>query len=113
MLSVLISTHMLLAARKHGVERFFYSSSACIYPAYKQTNTDVTALKESDAYPADCEDGYGWEKLFTERLCRHFARISGSKPAWRAITTFTAPMELGMAGGKRRRPRCRARWRWR
>jgi len=79
MLSVLISTHMLLAARNHGVERFFYSSSACIYPAYKQTNADVTALKESDAYPADCEDGYGWEKLFTERLCRHFREDFGIK----------------------------------
>ena len=79
MLSVLISTHMLLAARKHGVERFFYSSSACIYPAHKQTNADVTALKESDAYPADCEDGYGWEKLFTERMCRHFREDFGIK----------------------------------
>ena len=73
MLSVLINTHMLMSAQKHGVERFFYSSSACIYPGYKQTNADVTALKEADAYPADCEDGYGWEKLFSERLCRHFS----------------------------------------
>ncbi|MGY3602737.1 MULTISPECIES: NAD-dependent epimerase/dehydratase family protein [unclassified Bradyrhizobium] len=72
MLSVLTSTHMLLGARDNGVERFFYSSSACIYPSYKQTSAQVTALKESDAYPADCEDGYGWEKLYTERLCRHF-----------------------------------------
>ena len=79
MLSVLIGTHMLLAARKHGVERFFYSSSACIYPRYKQSNADVIALKESDAYPADCEDGYGWEKLFTERLCCHFREDFGLK----------------------------------
>ena len=79
MLSVLISTHMLLAARKCGVQRFFYSSSACIYPAHKQTNADVTALKESDAYPADCEDGYGWEKLFIERMCRHFHDDFGIK----------------------------------
>src|SRR5438876_1900399 len=69
MLSVLINTHMLMAARKNGVERFFYSSSACVYPGYKQTEADVVALKESDAYPADSEDGYGWEKLFSERLC--------------------------------------------
>ena len=79
MLSVLINTHMLLAARKHGVERFFYSSSACVYPADKQTNADVTALKESDAYPADAEDGYGWEKLFSERMCRHFREDFGLK----------------------------------
>jgi GDP-D-mannose 3',5'-epimerase len=72
MLSVLINTHMLMSARAHGMERFFYSSSACVYPGYKQTNADVIALKESDAYPADAEDGYGWEKLFSERLCRHF-----------------------------------------
>src|SRR6516225_651779 len=79
MLSVLTSTHMLLAARNNGVERFFYSSSACIYPTYRQVNADVTALKEADAYPADCEDGYGWEKLFTERLCRHFREDFGIK----------------------------------
>lgn len=72
MLSVLINTHMLIAARRNDVDRFFYSSSACVYPSYKQTEADVVALKESDAYPADSEDGYGWEKLFSERLCRHF-----------------------------------------
>jgi GDP-D-mannose 3', 5'-epimerase len=77
MLSVLINTHMLMAARKHGVKRYFYSSSACIYPGYKQTDSGVTALRESDAYPADCEDGYGWEKLFSERLCRHFREDFG------------------------------------
>jgi GDP-D-mannose 3', 5'-epimerase len=79
MLSVLINTHMLMAAHKHGVERFFYSSSACVYPGYKQTDADVVALKESDAYPADAEDGYGWEKLFGERLCRHFREDFGIK----------------------------------
>jgi len=77
MLSVLINTHMLMAGQKHGVERFFYSSSACIYPGYKQTEAHVVALKESDAYPADSEDGYGWEKLFSERLCRHFREDFG------------------------------------
>ena len=79
MLSVLINTHMLLAAQKHGVDRFFYSSSACVYPGYKQTDADVVALKEFDAYPADAEDGYGWEKLFSERLCRHFREDFGIK----------------------------------
>src|SRR5580693_1457145 len=77
MLSVLTNTHMLLAARDKGVERFFYSSSACVYNAEKQTNPDVVALKESDAYPALPEDGYGWEKLFSERMCRHFEEDYG------------------------------------
>ncbi len=77
MLSVLTSTHMLQAARKFQVERYFYSSSACVYAADKQTETAVTALKESDAYPAMPEDGYGWEKLFTERMCRHFSEDFG------------------------------------
>ena len=72
MLSVLSSTHPLMAAKDAGVERYFYSSSACVYAAEKQTNTDVTALREEDAYPAMPEDGYGWEKLFSERMCRHF-----------------------------------------
>ncbi|MDZ5619996.1 NAD-dependent epimerase/dehydratase family protein [Nocardioides bizhenqiangii] len=77
MLSVLTSTHMLQAAQEHDVERFFYSSSACVYAADKQTDTDVTALSEADAYPAMPEDGYGWEKLFTERMCRHFREDFG------------------------------------
>jgi nucleoside-diphosphate-sugar epimerase len=72
MLSVLTGTHMLVAARDESVERFFFSSSACVYAADKQTDPKVTALKEDDAYPAMAEDGYGWEKLFTERMCRHF-----------------------------------------
>ncbi len=73
MLSVLIATHLLMAARETGgVERFYFSSSACVYNADFQRSPDVTALKEEDAYPALAEDGYGWEKLFTERMCRHF-----------------------------------------
>jgi GDP-D-mannose 3',5'-epimerase len=77
MLSVLISTHMLIAARDAEVNRYFYSSSACVYAADKQVNANVTALKESDAYPAMPEDGYGWEKLFSERMCRHFREDFG------------------------------------
>ena len=77
MLSVLINTHLLMAARKHGVERFFFSSSACVYNADKQRNENVTALKEEDAYPGLPEDGYGWEKLFSERMCRHFREDFG------------------------------------
>jgi nucleoside-diphosphate-sugar epimerase len=77
MLSVLINTHMLLAARDSGVKRFFYSSSACVYNTEKQSRPDVVALKEEDAYPAMPEDGYGWEKLFSERMCRHFQEDFG------------------------------------
>jgi GDP-D-mannose 3', 5'-epimerase len=77
MLSVLINTHMLQAAQQHGVKRFFYSSSACVYAADKQTDSDNPGLKESDAYPALPEDGYGWEKLFSERMCRHFREDFG------------------------------------
>ena len=72
MLSVLINTHLLMAAKQFGVKRYFYSSSACVYNADKQRDTNVTALKEEDAYPGMPEDGYGWEKLFSERMCRHF-----------------------------------------
>src|SRR6266536_3583365 len=77
MLSVLINTHLLMAARKFAVQRYFYASSACVYAADKQTSPDVVALKESDAYPAMPEDGYGWEKLFSERMCRHFREDFG------------------------------------
>ena len=73
MLSVLINTHMLMAAHYHKAKKFFFSSSACVYAADKQTDADVTALKEEDAYPAMPEDGYGWEKLFSERMCRHYS----------------------------------------
>lgn len=72
MMSVLTGAHLLQASQESGVQRFFFASSACVYPDYRQKETAVTALKESDAYPAMPEDGYGWEKLFMERLCRHF-----------------------------------------
>jgi GDP-D-mannose 3',5'-epimerase len=77
MLSVLINTHLLEAAKDQGVERFFYASSACVYAADKQLRPDVAGLRESDAYPAMPEDGYGWEKLFSERMCRHFSEDFG------------------------------------
>jgi GDP-D-mannose 3', 5'-epimerase len=77
MLSVLTNTHMLMASRQNGIKRYFFSSSACVYAADKQTRTDITALKEEDAYPAMPEDGYGWEKLFSERMCRHFMEDFG------------------------------------
>jgi GDP-D-mannose 3', 5'-epimerase len=77
MLSVLINTHLIMASKEAGVQRFFYASSACVYAADKQTDPNVTALKEEDAYPAMPEDGYGWEKLFSERMCRHFREDFG------------------------------------
>jgi nucleoside-diphosphate-sugar epimerase len=77
MLSVLINTHMLMAAREHGAQKYFFASSACVYAAEKQTRPDITALREEDAYPAMPEDGYGWEKLFSERMCRHFREDYG------------------------------------
>ncbi len=79
MMSVLINTHLLMAARKWGAPRFFFASSACVYNADKQRDPNVTALKEADAYPGMPEDGYGWEKLFSERMCRHFREDFGIK----------------------------------
>jgi nucleoside-diphosphate-sugar epimerase len=77
MLSVLINTHLLMAAKDQRVQRFFFSSSACVYAADKQVAHAVTPLREEDAYPAMPEDGYGWEKLFSERMCRHFREDFG------------------------------------
>jgi nucleoside-diphosphate-sugar epimerase len=77
MVSVLINTNLLLASREHAVSRYLFGSSACVYAAEKQTDANVTALKEDDAYPAMPEDGYGWEKLFSERMCRHFMEDYG------------------------------------
>ncbi len=78
MISVLINTHLLMAARKYGVRDYFYASSACVYAAQKQGTVHLEeGLKEEDAYPAMPEDGYGWEKLFSERMCRHFTEDFG------------------------------------
>src|SRR5438128_6066162 len=70
--NILINAHMLEAARLNGVGRYFYASSACIYPSYRQKTTDIAPLKEEDAYPADPEEGYGWEKLYAEKLCQYY-----------------------------------------
>ena len=77
MLNVLINTHLLLAARDAGTKRFFFASSACVYSAEKQRKPKAGGLSEEDAYPAMPEDGYGWEKLFSERMCRHFREDFG------------------------------------
>jgi nucleoside-diphosphate-sugar epimerase len=75
--NTLINLHTIEAARVNSVKRYLYTSSACIYPGYRQMSEDITPLRESDAYPADAEDGYGWEKLYAERVCRHYREDFG------------------------------------
>jgi len=99
MLSVLTNTHMLMAARDCGVERFFYSSSACVYNGEKQRDAQVIPLREEDAYPALPEDGYGWEKLFSERMCRHFEEDFGLQTRVARYHNVYGP--LGTYGGGR------------
>jgi GDP-D-mannose 3',5'-epimerase len=103
MLSVLTNTHMLMAAQDKGVERFFYSSSACVYNADKQVNPDVVALKEEDAYPAMPEDGYGWEKLFSERMCRHFREDYGMQTRIARFHNVYGPLGT-WTGGREKAP---------
>ena len=103
MLSVLTNTHMLLAARDAGVERFFYSSSACVYNGEKQKDAHVIPLKESDAYPALPEDGYGWEKLFSERMCRHFEEDFGMQCRVARYHNVYGPMGT-WTGGREKAP---------
>ena len=103
MLSVLTNTHMILAARDAGVKRFFYSSSACVYNGDKQTNPDVVALKEEDAYPALPEDGYGWEKLFSERMCRHFREDFGLETRVARFHNVYGPLGT-WTGGREKAP---------
>jgi len=101
--NTLINTHMLEAARLNGAERFLFSSSACIYPQYKQKQADVTPLKESDAVPADPEPGYGWEKLFAEELCRYYKRDHGFET--RIVRFHNVYGPLGTyEGGKEKAP---------
>jgi nucleoside-diphosphate-sugar epimerase len=103
MLSVLTSTHVLQAAKEAGVERYFYSSSACVYAAGHQTSPEVVPLREQDAYPAMPEDGYGWEKLFSERMCRHFLEDYGVQT--RVARYHNVYGEFGTwAGGREKAP---------
>jgi nucleoside-diphosphate-sugar epimerase len=104
MLSVLINTHLLMAARDAGVLRFFFASSACVYNAHKQESPNVLPLKEEDSYPALPEDGYGWEKLFGERMCRHFeedfgleCRIARYHNVYGPLGTYTGGREKAPA----------------
>jgi nucleoside-diphosphate-sugar epimerase len=103
MLSVLINTHMLQAAQKFGVEKFFYSSSACVYNGEKQTDPNNPGLKEEDAYPALAEDGYGWEKLFSERMCRHFEEDFGLQCRVARYHNVYGPLGT-WAGGREKAP---------
>lgn len=103
MLSVLTSTNMIEAARRADVERFFYASSACVYAAGRQTSSEVTALRESDAYPADPEDGYGWEKLFSERMCRHYLEDFGFQTRVARYHNVYGPMGT-FDGGREKAP---------
>jgi nucleoside-diphosphate-sugar epimerase len=103
MLSVLINTHMCMASNEVGAERYFFASSACVYNADKQRDANVTALKEEDAYPALAEDGYGWEKLFSERMCRHFREDYGLKTRVARYHNVYGP-EGTYTGGREKAP---------
>ena len=111
MLSVLINTHLLEAARPCEVERYFFSSSACVYAADKQLSPEVEPLREADAYPAMPEDGYGWEKLFSERMCRHFREDFGLETRVARFHNVYGPHGTFEGGRRRPRPRSAARWR--
>ena len=102
MLSVLINTHLLMASREFGVRKFFFASSACVYSALKQTKTDLVPLREEDAYPAMPEDGYGWEKLFSERMCRHFREDFSLETRIARSTMFMDQTAHTMEAGKKR-----------
>lgn len=99
----LINTHMLEAARLNGAQKFFFSSSACIYPQYKQQSPDLTPLKEEDAYPADPEEGYGWEKLFMEKLCQYYHEDYGLQTYVARFHNIFGPLGT-WEGGKEKAP---------
>jgi nucleoside-diphosphate-sugar epimerase len=99
MLSVLINTNLLRSCVKNKVKKYFFSSSACVYNSKKQSNTFIAGLKEIDAYPADPEDGYGWEKLFSERMCRHFSEDFGLQT--RIVRYHNVFGPIGTFGGGR------------
>lgn len=101
--NILINIHMLEASRLNKVKRLFYSSSACIYPLYRQDVSDITPLKEEDAYPAMPEDGYGWEKLFTERMCRHYYEDFGMSTCVARYHNVYGPMGT-YDGGREKSP---------
>ena len=101
--NILINTHMIEAAHINSVSRYFYSSSACVYPMYLQTNKDITPLKEDDAYPADAEEGYGWEKLFAEKLCQYYHHDFGLETRIARFHNVYGPLGT-YDGGKEKAP---------
>ena len=101
--NTLINTHMLEASRLNGVDRFFYSSSACVYPGYLQETADIAPLKESDAYPADPEEGYGWEKLYMEKLCQYYFSDYGMQTRIARFHNVYGPLGT-YDGGKEKAP---------
>ena len=101
--NVLINTHMLEAARQAAVKRYLYTSSACIYPMYRQTESDCPGLKEEEAYPADAEDGYGWEKLFSERQCTHYYEDYGLETRTVRFHNIFGPLGT-FEGGREKSP---------
>ena len=103
MLSVLINTNLLRSCLKNKIEKYFYSSSACAYNTHLQTDPNITGLKEEDAYPAMPEDGYGWEKLFSERMCRHFTEDYGLETRVARFHNIYGPMGT-FDGGREKAP---------
>lgn len=101
--NTLINTHMIEAARLNGAQKFFFSSSACIYPQYRQKDPDLTPLREEDAYPADPEEGYGWEKLFMEKLCQYYYEDYGLQTYVARFHNIFGPLGT-WEGGKEKAP---------
>jgi GDP-D-mannose 3', 5'-epimerase len=101
--NTLINLHCIEAARQNAVKRFLYTSSACVYPGYRQHDADVTPLKEEFAYPADAEDGYGWEKLYMERTCRHYSEDFGLETRIARFHNIYGPLGT-YEGGREKSP---------
>ncbi len=101
--NALINLHMLEAARKNNIEKYLYTSSACVYPQYLQDKPDIAPLKEEDAYPADAEPGYGWEKLFAELACKYYMEDYGIKPYIVRFHNIFGPLGI-YDGGREKSP---------
>jgi nucleoside-diphosphate-sugar epimerase len=109
----LINLHTLDAARVNGARRYLYTSSACVYPEYRQMDANVTPLREEDAYPAQPQDAYGWEKLIAERLCTHYREEYGMETRIVRFHNIFGPLGTWDGGRERPRQQSAGRWRWR